>query len=110
MTPKTRNIAYSEAFSHSDIDAYISDMALSDIWPDGPDVETPATVIADRVVQLRRLWNIAHVPVRQLLGCRTMVQAAEELCMPYRTLQQWCAGDRPIAPHLRLWVAEMLKY
>lgn len=110
MTPKIRNIAYSEAFAYTDIEAYVSDMSLSAIWSDNPIEEIPATVLADRVVQLRRLWNIAHVPVRQLLGGRTMAQAAEELCMPYRTLQQWCAGERPIAPHLRLWIAEMLKF
>lgn len=110
MTPKIRNIAYSEAFAYAGIDAYISDMAASTIWGDDPEADITPSVLSDRIVQLRRLWHIAHDPVRQLLGGRTIAAAAEELCMPYRTIQQWCAGDRPIAPHLRLWVAEMLKY
>ena len=110
MTTKIRSIAYSDAFSYADPDAYISDMALSYIWADDPTAEIPSTVLADRTVWLIRLWHIAHDPVRQLLGGRTMAEAADELCMPYRTLQQWCSGDRPIAPHLRLWLAEMLGY
>lgn len=110
MNAKIRNIAYSEALAYSDIDAYISDLSLSSIWHDDPDSEIPAAVLADRVIQLQRLWHIAHDPVRQLLGGRSMADAAEELCMPYRTLQNWCTGDRPVAPHLRLWLAEMLSY
>lgn len=110
MTPKIRSIAYSEAFAYTDIDAYISDLSLSTVWGDDPELDIPANVLADRTVWLIRLWHIANDPVKQLLGGRTMAQAAEELCMPYRTLQQWCSGDRPIAPHLRLWLAEMLGY
>lgn len=110
MKPTIRNIAYAEAYAYADLDTYISDLALSTCWGDDPESEIPAAVISERTIELARLWHIAHEPVRALLGGRSIATAAEELCMPYRTLRNWCAGDRPIAPHIRLWLAELLGY
>lgn len=110
MKPASRNIAYSEAYAYPDLDTYISDLALSTIWGGDPESEIPAAVISERTMELSRLWHIAHEPVKALLAGRTITAAAEELCMPYRTLRNWCSGDRPIAPHLRLWLAELLGY
>lgn len=106
MTNKQRRYAFSEASSYSDRDAYISDLAISSMWGDGPEEEIPA----DRLQELGHLWDAANLPMRELLApCGTMANAAARFCIPYRTVQDWCADLHPCAPYVRLLIADALR-
>lgn len=106
MTNKQRRDAFSEAFSYTDRDAYLSDLSLSSMWGDGPEDEIPA----DRLRELGHLWDAANLPMRELLApCGTMANAAARFCIPYRTVQDWCADRRQCPPYVRLLIADALR-
>ena len=107
MNNKQRRYAFSKASYYYDRDAYISDLAISSIWGDFPEDEIPA----DRLQELGHLWDAANLPMRDLLApCGTMVDAAERFCIPYRTIQDWCAGRHPCTQYVRLLIADALRY
>ena len=107
MNNKQRRYAFSKASSYSERDAYISDLAISSMWGDGPEDEIPA----DRLQELGHLWDAANLPMRELLApCGTMVDASDRFCIPYRTIQDWCADLHPCTPYVRLLIADALRY
>ena len=105
MTNEQQNYAMREAPNYTDIDAYVSDIALSE-----PFVTEDGTIPEDLITDLRRLWYICNAPFSELLDGRKMTDVAERFCIPYRTLQDWCRGERECTNYLRLFIANALGY
>lgn len=95
-----------ECAAYTDIDAYVSDMSLSDIWDDAPEAEIPASRVSD----LRAVWDAVHRPVREIVSAAGMTQTAfaEHFCIPRRTVEDWCRGVRECPLYTRLMMQRIL--
>ena len=100
------NVCVSEAIKYTDRDAYISDLALSSIWGDAPEAEIPA----DRIDQLGSIYDAAHRSVTDIAKAAGLSQRklAERFCIPYRTVENWCGGQRECPFYLRMMMQECL--
>ena len=106
MTNKQFHICVGEATCYSDRDAYISDIALSSIWGDNESNEIPPERIAD----LGSIWDACHRSVKDIASAAGLSQRklAERFCIPYRTVEDWCAGKRECNIYIRLMMQECL--
>lgn len=106
MTDSQYAVCVREASSYTDADAYVSDLALSSIWGDAPGADIPA----DRLDALRDIFTAVSRPVRQIVADTGLTQAAfaEHLCIPLRTVENWCGGLRECPVYVRLLIQESL--
>ena len=104
MTESQITHAFSEAPAYTDPDAFVSDLLLSATFlpPDDPEAE-PDLTQADA---LRRIWQAACLPIRELLPAMGLTQTglSRRYGIPLRTVQDW-AGERRTPP---LWLRLML--
>ena len=106
MTDAKFSFCARECAAYTDLDAYVSDMSLSDIWGDSPEAEIPASRVAD----IRAVWDAVHRPVREIVAAAGMTQAsfAEHFCIPRRTVEDWCRGVRECPLYTRLMMQRIL--
>lgn len=104
MTDKLFCTLFSAALSAADRDAFVSDWSLSSAWGDAPDADIPA----DRIDTLARLWDAAHLTIRDIRQHTGLSQAAfaARYCIPTRTLEDWERGARSCPDYLRLLLAQ----
>ena len=104
MTDKLFFFLFSAALSSSNRDAFVSAWSLSSVWGDAPDAGIPA----DRIDLLARLWDAAHVTIRDIRQHTGLSQAAfaTRYCIPTRTLEDWERGVRRCPDYLRLLLAQ----
>ncbi len=97
-----------EVPAYTDIDAYVSDLALSTIWGDAEEADIPAA----RIDQLRAIYSAVNRPIRAIVAASGLSQAAfaERYCIPRRTVENWCTGanECPLYTRLLLQRAEGL--
>lgn len=95
---------FAEALASPDRDAFVSDWALSSVWGDAPDADD---IPADRIDTLARLWDAAHLTIRDIRSATGLSQAAfaTRYCIPTRTLEDWERGARSCPDYLRLLLA-----
>ena len=100
MTDRQYSNCIVEAQTYTDREAYISDMALSSIWGDGPKDE----VSQDRIDQLGSIYDAVHRSVKDIAADAGLSQRklAERFCIPYRTMENWCGGQNPCPLYVRL--------
>lgn len=93
--------------NYTDRDAYISDLALSSLWGDAEDAEIPP----ERITELGALWDAAHRSIKEIASNAGMSnrQLAERFCIPYRTVENWSAGDRQPPVWVLLMMQEILR-
>lgn len=65
-----------------------------------------ARALGVQPADVSRIWRIANEPFRDLLCGHRMTVAAEELVVPYRTMQSWCCGERECPIYVRIYVAD----
>lgn len=89
-----------EAPAYDDIDAYISDLALSSIWGDAEFADIPAA----RIDQLRAIYAAVNRPVCAIVTASGLSQAAfaKRYCIPRRTVEDWCRGIAQCPLYTRL--------
>lgn len=106
MTGKQYCFCVAEVSHYPDVDAYISDIALSTIWGDAPDSPIPP----DRPDQLRTIYTAATRTMREIISAAEMTQAAfaEHFCIPRRTVEDWCRGVRECPLYTRLLMQQCL--
>lgn len=106
MTNKEYLACLQAALKCPDCDTYTSDMALSTIWGDAPDAPIPP----ERLEALASIYTAAHRTVREIIAAAGMTQAAfsERLCIPRRTVGDWCTGRRECLPYIRLMMQQCL--
>lgn len=104
MTDKQFYHAFREAFAYSDPDAFASDVALSDIFPDAAPKDLPALV-----EELCHVWRYAHITVREIVQHTGLTQAnfAQRFVIPLRTLESWLGGTNACPPYTRLMLAKL---
>lgn len=110
MTDAQRSLALAEATNYTDVDAFVSDLLLSDAFlpADDPSAE-PDLSQAD---ELRRLWTVSAAPFRALLeACGlTAKEASTRYCINPRTVYHWLADERPCPLYVRLMLALLTGY
>ncbi len=103
MTSKQYHFCVTEAANYKDMDAYVSDLALSSIWEDDnlPDSRRQA---------LRSVYAATNRSVREIVSAAGMTQAAfaEAFCIPLRTVENWCTGCRECPLYTRLMIQKCL--
>lgn len=106
MTIPQYRTCVAEAPGYTDRDAYISDLCLSSIWDDPEGADIPA----DRMDQLGDIWDACIRSVKDIAAMAGLSQRklAERLCIPYRTVERWCAEENPCALYVRLMMQESL--
>ena len=106
MTNSQYRACIAEVANYTDPDAYVSDLALSEIWADAEDAPIPD----ERVEALRKLWDAYHRTVGQIAAAAGLSsrKLAERFCIPYRTMEDWTAGRREPPLHVRLMMQEIL--
>lgn len=89
---------WSDALSSNDRDTFIS--AFDDAA--APDIP------ADRIDTLSRIWDAAHLTIRDIRQHTGLSQAAfaTRYCIPTRTLEDWERGARSCPDYLRLLLAQ----
>lgn len=104
MTDFQFNVLWAEALASADRDAFTSDAALSSIWGDAPDAAIPD----DRLQQLGRLWDAAHLTVKEIRAATGLSQAAfaQRFCIPRRTVENWESGTNTCPVYVRLLLAQ----
>lgn len=103
-TDKLFYTLFGDAITSPDRDAFVSDWSLSSVWGDAPDANIPA----DRIDLLARLWDAAHLTIRDIRQHTGLSQAAfsTRYCIPTRTLEDWERGARSCPDYLRLLLAQ----
>lgn len=105
MTDKQYSFCVNEAKNYTDRDAYISDLALSSIWGDGPEDDIPTA----RMEQLGSIYDAVHRSIKQIAADAGMsVRAmAIHFCIPQRTVENW-SSIRECPLYTRLMMQECL--
>lgn len=105
MTIKQYNACLREVENYSDINAFVSDLALSNIW--GDEMEN---IPSERVEWLRSLWLAYHRSVKEIIDevGLNLTKLSKRFGIPYRTVQDWCAGRRECTLYSRLMLQECL--
>lgn len=105
MTDKLFCALFAAALTAADRDAFVSDWSLSSAWGDALDAGSPA----DRIDLLARLWDAAHLTIRDIRQHTGLSQAAfaTRYCIPTRTLEDWERGVRSCPDYLRLLLAQV---
>lgn len=97
-----------EARNYTDRDAYISDLAMSTMWGDAAEAGIPA----DRIEKLGRIFDAYNRSVKEIAKTAGMSQRklAERFCIPYRTMEAWCMGERIPPDYVRMMMQECLGF
>lgn len=97
---------FGEAITSPDRDAFVSDWSLSSVWGDAPAPD--ADIPAERIDTLERLWDVAHLTIRDIRQHTGLSQAAfaTRYCIPTRTVEDWERGVRNCHDYLRLLLAQ----
>lgn len=104
MTDKLFCALFAAALTAANRDAFVSAWSLSSAWGDALDADSPA----DRIDLLARLWDAAHLTIRDIRAHTGLSQAAfsTRYCIPVRTLEDWERGVRSCPDYLRLLLAQ----
>lgn len=106
MTIKQYSTCVTEAQNYTDRDAYISDLALSSMWGDGPEDDIPQ----DRLAQLGSIYDAVHRSVKDIASAAGISarEMAIRFCIPQRTMENWCMGVNKCPLYTRLMLQESI--
>lgn len=102
MTDQQFYTIFGAALTDQDRDAFVSDWSLSSVWGDDEDI------LPERIDELTRLWNAAHMTIRDIREQTGLSQAkfATRFCIPPRTIEDWERGVRKCPDYVRLLLAQ----
>ena len=106
MTDRQYTICVTEAQNYTDREAYISDLALSSIWGDGPEDDIPMA----RMDLLGSIYDAVHRSIKEIaaesgISVRAM---AIRFCIPIRTAESW-GGTTDAARQCPLYTRLMMQ-
>lgn len=106
MTASQYFTCVTELENYTDPDAYVSGLALSEIWGDDPAAE----ISPDRIAAIREIWTAAHRSVRLIaaLADTTMTGLSRRFGIPPRTVTSWSIGERTPPVYITLMMQEAL--
>lgn len=95
---------WAECFEYEEKPGFVSDWALSSVWGDDPEAEVPA----ERIKMLGRLWDAAHLSIRDIRTHTGLSQSdfGRRFLIPKHTIENWESGRRQCPDYLRLLLAE----
>lgn len=108
MTSKQYYLAVSEAQNYTDVDAYVSDMALSSsLWGVSGDDDT---IPPDRIDDLRAIWEAVNRSFRDILTLAGMSQASfcRRFVISRITVGAWYNETRRCTIYDRLMFQQLL--
>lgn len=110
ITPRIRGLLIAEMREYGDIDAYLSDLALSYVWGDDPE-DPDATIPEERIKYLTDLWDWWHMSAAELLqdSGYSAPQLADALGIPYSTVAGWVSGKYKAPQYVIAMAAELLQ-
>lgn len=100
MTQEQYSFAVTEAAEYTDLDAYLTDVAMSTVW--GNDLNAP--IPQRQLDDLTAIFVAVHRTTRDILDLSGLSQAsfAQRYAIPRRTFQDWVLGVRTCPLYLRL--------
>ena len=103
LTPHTFHTIFCDALRAADRSAFISDWSLSTIWNVDPADEIPS----ERLIQLGRIWNAAHLSIRDIRAETglSQVKFGEAFAIPRRSVENWESETSEVPPYTRLLLA-----
>lgn len=106
MTDRQYSTCTAEAQNYTDREVYISDMALSSMWVDGPEEDIPQA----RVEQLGRIYDAVHRSVKDIAAAAGISarEMAARFCIPQRTMENWCMGVNKCPLYTRLLLQQAM--
>ena len=106
LDPHTRDYLRAASYCFSDREAFIADLSRDDVWLDPDDADIPA----DRLTLLGSIYDLTHATVRGLCKQYSLshAQFAARFCIPLRTVDNWCTGERKAPAYVVAMAAELL--
>ncbi len=85
---------------------YVSDVALSSMWGDSPEDDIPE----ERIENLKQIWRASNRNMKDIAKDAGLSQRklAERFAIPYRTMENWCAGVCTPPDYVRIMMQECL--
>lgn len=95
-----------DALKQPNKELYIAECGYPE-WFD--DISTDHDVVIDI---LGNIHDVAHMSIRDMVKKSGMSQAkfADHFCIPKRTVESWCMGDRTCPDYVRLMMARLFEY
>lgn len=87
-------------------ETFVSDWALSSIWCDSDNDDIPA----ERLDQIGKVWDAANRSIMEIAEAAGLShrKLAERFGIPYRTVENWCSGNRTPPDYVLLMMQECL--
>lgn len=106
MTDKILSKLWRDALAQQDKELYIAEYGYPE-WFD--EISEDPDVVVDA---LYNIHDVAHMSVKDMVKKSGMSQArfAEKFCIPKRTVESWCMGERSCPDYVRLMMARLLGY
>lgn len=100
------NKLWKDALSQPDKELFVSEYGYPE-WFD--EISEDPDVVVDT---LGNIHNVASMSVKDMVKKSGMSQAkfAEKFCIPKRTVESWCMGERSCPDYVRLMMARLLGY
>ncbi|WP_291235931.1 helix-turn-helix domain-containing protein [Frisingicoccus sp.] len=97
---------WKDALDQSDKELYIAEYGYPE-WFD--EISEDPDVVVDT---LGNIHDVASMSVKDMVKKSGMSQAkfAEKFCIPKRTVESWCMGERSCPDYVRLMMARLLGY
>ena len=95
------------AMAEADEARFIAEWGTSSIFYPDPDAEGPAA--DDVVAELRHVYHLAHISIREIRKHTGLSQAAFAVryCIPRRTVENWESGANDCPIYTRLMLARL---
>lgn len=106
MTDKLFAKLWIDALDQPDKELYIAEYGYPD-WFD--EISQDPDAVIDT---LGNIHDTAHMSVKDMVKKSGMSQAkfSEKFCIPKRTVESWCMGERSCPDYVRLMLARLLGY
>lgn len=108
LTDKDFYSLWGEALASSDREMYVAEHCTSIIFGAPEDIADEDMV--GQAAYLGRIWDVAHMTIQDIRTAAELTQSAmaTRFCIPKRTIENWCAGDRSAPDYIRLMMAQLL--
>lgn len=106
MTDKLFAKLWSDALDQPDKELYIAEYGYPEWFGEiSEDPEEITSVIGN-------IHDVANMSVKDMVKKSGLSQAkfAEKFCIPKRTIESWCMGERSCPDYVRLMLARLLGY
>lgn len=111
MTQAQFYYCVNETKKHDNRNDYISAVCLSPIWG-GTDAPEPGEIpgLGERVAEVGEVWDICNRGFKEIAAAAGMSarKLAERFCIPHRTAESWCMGERVPPLYVSLMIQECL--